>query len=248
MGDAPLTGPIFNSEALPSRQLQSTVPANVGFNGSPVSTRRASSVASTYHPSPQSTRQTLPLTPAAYGPQPLTIPPLTSFDQPRGGFGANINGRTSTDEKLELGYLLQGRNNSTGSSQTYSSERTPSVSSMVNQPLHTLSPFPDESRPAYSIPTKTLNMCPLDGLMLKFLADQRQKAMDGIPMSELIGPPYPHFRSLIDPRASESSHPLSRVFTDILDKFPDISTLPEQVAVLYVSRPVSSRSKFRPDD
>jgi hypothetical protein len=39
---------------------------------------------------------------------------------------------------------------------------------------------------------------------------------------------------LLNPSQSVFSHPLSKVFTDILATFPDISTLPERVAVLYV--------------
>ena len=117
------------------------------------------------------------------------------------------------------------------------------MSSASNQPSHFLNPIqggPEESRPAYAVGPKNLNMCPLDGVLMTFLADQRQRAMDGVPMQELIGPPYPSFKSLIDPRLSEYSHPLSKVFTDMLGKFPDIATLPEQVAILSATTPDSS--------
>ncbi|KAJ4307124.1 hypothetical protein N0V88_000501 [Collariella sp. IMI 366227] len=39
---------------------------------------------------------------------------------------------------------------------------------------------------------------------------------------------------LLNPTASLYSHPLSKVFTDILARFPDLHTLPERVAVLYM--------------
>lgn len=190
-------------------------------------------MASTYNPSPQSARQVLPPTPAAYGSQAGGIPPVNALDPPRPVCQTTLGARP--DEKLDLGYLLQSRNSSTNSSQQYASERTPSMSSISNQPLHILSPIQggqEESRPAHAVGPRNLNMCPLDGVLMTFLADQRQRAMDGVSMQELIGPPYPNFKSLIDPRLSEYSHPLSKVFTDMLGKFPDISTLPEQVAIL----------------
>jgi len=39
---------------------------------------------------------------------------------------------------------------------------------------------------------------------------------------------------MMNPGSAAHSHPLSKVFTDILATFPDISTLPEQVAVHYI--------------
>lgn len=50
----------------------------------------------------------------------------------------------------------------------------------------------------------------------------------------LVGPAYPSVSSLLNPANSIHSHPLSKVFTDILATFPDLSTLPERVAVLYI--------------
>ena len=88
----------------------------------------------------------------------------------------------------------------------------------------------------YAYLPKTLTQtCPLDGLLLAFLSDQRERIVQGDPAEDVIGPPYPSFRTLVDPQASDRSHPLSRVFTDMLGKFPDIKTLPEKAAILYVS-------------
>ncbi|KAF4123720.1 protein of unknown function (DUF3425) [Geosmithia morbida] len=76
--------------------------------------------------------------------------------------------------------------------------------------------------------------CPLDSLLLDFLSERRRRWADGMPARDVVGPEYPCVSSLV--RASEGarSHPVSRVLTDILSTFPDISTLPERVAVLYV--------------
>ncbi|ROT40225.1 hypothetical protein SODALDRAFT_338081 [Sodiomyces alkalinus F11] len=76
--------------------------------------------------------------------------------------------------------------------------------------------------------------CPLDSLLLDFLNERRQRAADGLPTGELIGPRYPSVSSLLNPANSQYSHPLSKVFTDILSTFPDLSRLPEKVAVLYI--------------
>lgn len=76
--------------------------------------------------------------------------------------------------------------------------------------------------------------CPLDSLLLDFLSERRQRAADGLPVQDVVGPRYPSVSSLLNPSNSVYSHPLSKVFTDILATFPDISTLPERVAVLYI--------------
>ncbi|CAG8943360.1 unnamed protein product [Penicillium salamii] len=75
--------------------------------------------------------------------------------------------------------------------------------------------------------------CPLDTILLDFLHSRQREAAQGIPRQKLAGPPYPSVSSLLNPEKSVFSHPVSKVFTDILRTFPDISSLPEQVAVLY---------------
>lgn len=75
--------------------------------------------------------------------------------------------------------------------------------------------------------------CPLDSLLLDFLKERRQRAAEGVPTREVVGPKYPSVSSLLNPANSAFSHPLSKVFTDILAAFPGIATLPERVAVLY---------------
>ncbi|KAJ6781878.1 hypothetical protein PWT90_08034 [Aphanocladium album] len=89
--------------------------------------------------------------------------------------------------------------------------------------------------PRFAAPVRTTApTCPLDTLLLDFLGERRQRTAEGRPVHEVIGPRYPSVSSLLNPSHSVYSHPLSRVFTDILAKFPDISGLPERVAVLYV--------------
>ncbi|KAL1835478.1 hypothetical protein VTJ49DRAFT_6637 [Mycothermus thermophilus] len=85
-----------------------------------------------------------------------------------------------------------------------------------------------------AIPRNCPPTCPLDSLLLDFAAERRQRAIEGLPQSEILGPRYPSVSSLLNPTVAAYSHPLSRVFTDILSCFPDLSALPERVAVLYV--------------
>ncbi|KAJ4153110.1 hypothetical protein LMH87_009615 [Akanthomyces muscarius] len=89
--------------------------------------------------------------------------------------------------------------------------------------------------PRYAAPVRTTPpTCPLDSLLLDFLQERRQRAAEGLPAHEVLGPRYPSVSSLLNPANSAYAHPLSRVFTDILAKFPDLSGLPERVAVLYI--------------
>ncbi|KAI2610899.1 uncharacterized protein GGS25DRAFT_480398 [Hypoxylon fragiforme] len=92
----------------------------------------------------------------------------------------------------------------------------------------------DASRVSMRAPIKNSPpTCPLDSLLIEFLNERRQRAAEGVPARDVVGPRYPSVSSLLNPARSVLSHPLSKVFTDILAAFPGISTLPERVAVLY---------------
>ncbi|ESZ96217.1 hypothetical protein SBOR_3375 [Sclerotinia borealis F-4128] len=87
----------------------------------------------------------------------------------------------------------------------------------------------------YSAPIRnSVPTCPLDSLLLDFLHERQNAALDGLPTPKLVGPAYPSVSSLLNPSRGILSHPVSKVFTDILGTFPDLSTLPERVAVLYI--------------
>ncbi|KAJ5901930.1 hypothetical protein N7495_002458 [Penicillium taxi] len=94
---------------------------------------------------------------------------------------------------------------------------------------------PNPGMPSFTTPIKnTAPTCTLDSILLDFLHNRQNEAAQGIPRQKLVGPPYPSVSSLLNPEKSFYSHPVSKVFTDILRTFPDISSLPEQVAVLYI--------------
>ncbi|PYH48387.1 bZIP transcription factor [Aspergillus saccharolyticus JOP 1030-1] len=89
------------------------------------------------------------------------------------------------------------------------------------------------SLPAHLTPIRNIApTCTLDAILMDFLHHRQQETAKGVPKQNLVGPSYPSVSSLLNPERSVYSHPLSKVFTDILRTFPDIATLPEQVCVL----------------
>jgi hypothetical protein len=125
---------------------------------------------------------------------------------------------THSDERLGLDFLLDG-----GQREKVNGGPQPS------------SPSLPRALPYYAmLPKSTPPTCPLDTLLMDFITKQQSQASQGVPMKTLVGPAYPNFTVLKYPDRNIESHTLSRFFTDILRTFPDISQLPEQVAILYV--------------
>ena len=144
----------------------------------------------------------------------------------------------SSDEKLDVGYVLQNMQENSDRRQQYEGDGTPTLPPSSALPMNTLSPN-HHVRDSYgnqmfacSVPVRNIRTCPLDGLLLDFLGERRQRAIEGMPSRELVGPAYPSVVSLLEPQRSLTSHPLSKVFTDMLSTFPDLATLPEQIGVL----------------
>ncbi|KAL2265649.1 hypothetical protein VTJ83DRAFT_6749 [Remersonia thermophila] len=112
---------------------------------------------------------------------------------------------------------------------------TPGLGGLPNSgPAPTNGVGASEVQPFAVLPRNCPPTCPLDSLLLDFAAERRQRAIEGLSQSEILGPRYPSVSSLLNPAVAAYSHPLSRVFTDIISCFPDLSALPERVAVLYV--------------
>lgn len=84
------------------------------------------------------------------------------------------------------------------------------------------------------LPRHTPPEVPLDDLLLKFLEERHARAMEGVPGKILAGPIYPNFTALVYPDQHVEAHPVSRIMTDVVRTFPDICTLPEKVAVIYI--------------
>lgn len=186
-----------------------------------------------------------PLVPEA----PITPQSRTAFP-PRYDFA---QGLTIGQERLGLEFLLAGNQRiSTMASGVKSNPHSPSPyyppprhdagmpqNSRAGARVHALTPIDDlantggQELVAHLTPIRNAPpTCPLDSILLDFLRERQQQAADGVATPKLVGPAYPSVASLLNPAVE--SHPLSKVFTDILGTFPDLSTLPEKVAVLYV--------------
>lgn len=91
-------------------------------------------------------------------------------------------------------------------------------------PVYTPSPCgpaPEQPLPAYKTPIRNIApTCTLDAILLDFLQSRQRKAAEGVPTQKLVGPPYPSVSSLLNPEKSVYSHPLSKVFVDLLSRIP----------------------------
>jgi hypothetical protein len=140
----------------------------------------------------------------------------------------NANGGQASQEF----YQPSVKTDSSGSIQSQPPRRSPSGQTFhmdynTGYNIHEMS--------AHAAPVRNIApTCPLDSILLDFLHERQQQAAEGVATPKLVGPAYPSVSSLLNPAHSVHSHPLSKMFTDILGTFPDISTLPEKIAVLYI--------------
>lgn len=96
-----------------------------------------------------------------------------------------------------------------------------------------------QDKPIYlQTPSVGPSTCPLDSLLGDFLFARRRKLKEGLPVDQVLGPPYPDFCALADqnqtPERYSDCHPLSKLLIDILSKFPDLAQPPEKVGIIYV--------------
>ena len=160
-----------------------------------------------------------------------------AFDYQRRGLLNNLD-FTGNGERLGLNFLLDSSQQIPKINEIRKNPSSPSVAvPMRYRQAHNVSPsgtFSGGNPVAHSVPIRNIEpTCPLDVILLDFLRTRQREAAEGASTRQLVGPPYPSVSSLLNPEKSVYSHPLSKVFTDILRTFPDISNLPEQVAVLY---------------
>lgn len=115
------------------------------------------------------------------------------------------------------------------------SQPTPlSMSSSLSSAAYTHHPAGNSDDDFTTLHRNCPPTCPLDFLLLNTLSTHRQLLHQNphSPPQEILGPPNPSVASLLNPQIN--CHPLSRVFTDILARFPLLSTLPERVGILYL--------------
>ncbi|OAX84419.1 hypothetical protein ACJ72_01225 [Emergomyces africanus] len=162
--------------------------------------------------------------------------PLTNgFDSQRQGLSHGLD-FSGSGERLGFNFLVDSPRHVPKISEPRRNSSSPSlnVSMRFRYPHPSQNNLFDPSIAPHMVPVRNVDpTCPMDGILLDFLHTRQREAADGTSKQILVGPPYPSVSSLLNPSKSEYSHPLSKVFTDILSKFPGISNLPEQVAVLY---------------
>ncbi|KAH7139307.1 hypothetical protein B0J11DRAFT_40519 [Dendryphion nanum] len=139
------------------------------------------------------------------------------------------------DERLGVDFLLDNNNAQRGMDASHS-QSTPShpPQSTSNDEYSSPGQHAPSLIPYRTLPRNIAPTCPLDVIMLDFLADRQARAGEGVPIKTLVGPVYPNFTSLVYPERNVDAHPLSKLFTDILRTFPDICGIPEQVAIVFI--------------
>ena len=207
--------------------------------------RSGSSTSFTFTASPQGPRLSPLQQPiSAYPPSANPLSNVGAYDRAKPTLPRGLDLPPSSD-RLNLGFLLDNRHSVTDGRSKFENGREPPVSTYSAISSMTSANHAGQGRKvcdryettlvAHAAPVRNIGpTCPLDGLLLDFLAERRQRAAEGVPAQKLVGPAYPSISSLLKPERSIYSHPLSKFFTDILATFPDLSTLPEQVAVLYI--------------
>lgn len=169
---------------------------------------------------------------------------MSAYDRAKSNVVPGLDLPQSGD-RLNLGFLLDHRHQVADGRPKFDIGRGPPVSNYSVMSGITPANLAGQGRKAsdgfettlvaHAAPVRNIGpTCPLDGLLLDFLAERRQRAAEGVSSQKLVGPAYPSVSSLLNPERSIYSHPLSKFFTDILGTFPDLSALPEQVAVLYI--------------
>ena len=95
--------------------------------------------------------------------------------------------------------------------------------------------FPEQSHAPWTVMPKNCGpTCPLDSIILDFIASQRRELADGNTSAAfLTAPAYPSVASLLNPTGGHRVDRLSQLVTDVIDKFPNIANLPERVATLF---------------
>ncbi|KMU90746.1 hypothetical protein CIHG_08707 [Coccidioides immitis H538.4] len=157
------------------------------------------------------------------GPEPISLTPGTN---------------AGLSERLGLNFLIDSSRQGSKVHELRPSAPSPSHEGQLryqHQVQVTSTNIFDTTMPPFVIPIRNAEpTCPLDCILLNFLRSRQREAAEGVSKGHLVGPPYPSVSSLLNPEKSDNSHPLSKVFTDIISKFPDIRDLPEKVAVVYV--------------
>ncbi|KAK1763971.1 hypothetical protein QBC33DRAFT_548450 [Phialemonium atrogriseum] len=83
------------------------------------------------------------------------------------------------------------------------------------------------------LPKHTASTCPLDHILLDFLAARRAMQKAGTAAEILAGPERVSVQAMLRPEQASAVHPVSRVMAEVLLTFSHVS-LPEKVAFMYL--------------
>lgn len=83
------------------------------------------------------------------------------------------------------------------------------------------------------LPKHSRATCPLDQILLDFIASRRSMLARGVSPAEVLGPEQVCPRDLLNPTTTSSSHAISRVMAEVLTTFPHVK-LPEKMAFMYI--------------
>jgi len=147
----------------------------------------------------------------------LVNPAITRPRLPYNGFGERLIMNFLVDNPSQIPKIDDIRK----VSESPRAADTPSSMDFANNPA--------DQPMAHTIPIRNVRpTCPLDSIFLDFL----QRDLTDSSRQRLA---YPSVSSLLNPAEdSPYSYSISKVFSDILRTFPDISSLPEQVGTLYI--------------
>lgn len=222
----PGSGPAYDPQLHPDL----TTPSQSGSHTSPGSS--AASVAPMYSAGEGTLRRWSPSMERQSDQQSQYAQPNGYHQQPLQNHSQQTNGeRTGA---MGVNFLLGTPNGQADGP----AARFPAQDEKLNQAAYS----PERSRQAPTPPTfarlpnNSAPTCPLDDLLSNHIASRRQLLADGASTQEVLGPAYPCFAALhdLDRQQDRACHPVSALLIEILSKFPDISALPERVAVLYI--------------
>jgi hypothetical protein len=192
----------------PSGQPDHASPHGAVSSGSPVSQTSMSRPFQFGNVQQQSQhRPWIPTSNLPFEPHPRNIHPDLAYNQ--------------NDERLGVDFLLENSNQRMGKG----------MNGLSQSPQ---TPGSDSQGHFNTLPRWVPATCPLDAILLDAVAERARARASGISMEEVVGPMYPNWNHLLNKNTSIPTHPISKLITDILRTFPDLSRLPEQVAVIYI--------------
>ncbi|KAJ5360455.1 hypothetical protein N7517_009646 [Penicillium concentricum] len=115
--------------------------------------------------------------------------------------------------------------------QSYSNQLTPLGNLRTTH--DPVSPSVSPGSVAWVLPKHTCATCPLDQILLDFIASRRSMLARGIPPDIVLGPEQLCPQDLLHPTVDLTSHAISRVMADVLTTFPHVN-LPEKLAFMYL--------------